>query len=66
MVCNRLLEYVDAWAKPKGYGGIMLTSVPANIRAHSLYARMGYKYYGTYTDSEFLYIKRYSMGNDAQ
>lgn len=58
---RRLLEHVDAWAKPKGYGGIMLTSVPANIRAHSLYTRMGYVYYGVYPDSEFLYIKRYSV-----
>ena len=56
---RRLLEHVDAWAKPKGYGGIMLTSVPANIRAHSLYSRMGYSYCGTYVDSEFIYIKRY-------
>ena len=57
---RRLLEHADAWAKPRGYGGIMLTSVPANIRAHSLYSRMGYNYSGTYVDSEFLYIKRYS------
>ena len=56
---RRLLEHADAWAKPRGYGGIMLTSVPANIRAHSLYSRMGYNYSGTYVDSEFLYIKRY-------
>ena len=58
---RRLLEYIDAWAKPRGYGGVMLTSVPANIRAHSLYVRMGYQYSGTYPDSEFLYIKRYPM-----
>ena len=60
---RRLLEYIDAWAKPKGYGGIMLTSVPANIRAHSLYTRMGYQYYGMYTDGEFMYIKRYSSAS---
>ena len=58
---RRLLEYIDAWAKPRGYGGVMLTSVPANIRAHSLYVRMGYQFHGTYPDSEFLYIKRYPM-----
>lgn len=54
-----LLEHLDNWAKPKGYGGLMLTSVPANVRAHSLYTRMGFEYFGVYPDSEFLYIKRY-------
>ena len=54
-----LLNHLDAWAMPKGYGGLMLTSVPANVRAHSLYSRMGFTYYGVYPDSEFLYIKRY-------
>lgn len=58
---RRLLQYVDQWAKPKGYGGVMLTSVPANIRAHSLYTRMGFEYYGVYPDSEFLYVKRYGI-----
>ena len=57
---RRLLQYIDEWAKPKGYGGVMLTSVPANIRAHSLYTRMGFEYFGVYPDSEFLYIKRYT------
>lgn len=56
---RRMLEWIDEWAKPKGYGGIMLTSVPANIRAHSLYVRMGYEYFGTHPSSEFLYVKRY-------
>lgn len=60
---RQLLEYIDAWAAPRGYGGIMLTSIPANIRAHSLYSRMGYVYYGVYPDSEFLYIKRYSCSS---
>ena len=59
---RRLLQYLDGWAKPKGYGGLMLTSVPANVRAHSLYTRMGFEYFGVYPDSEFLYIKRYTSG----
>lgn len=59
---RRLLEHLDGWAKPKGYGGLMLTSVPANVRAHSLYTRMGFEYFGVYPDSEFLYIKRYTSG----
>jgi hypothetical protein len=50
---------LDDWAKEKAYGGLLLTSVPANIRAHSLYARMGYEYLGVYSNSEFLYLKRY-------
>ena len=56
---RKMLSYLDEWARPKGYGGLMLTSVPANIRAHSLYARMGFEYFGVYPDSEFLYIERY-------
>ena len=56
---RQLLAHLDDWAQPKGYGGLMLTSVPANVRAHALYERMGFSYYGVYPDSEFLYIKRY-------
>lgn len=59
---RRLLQYLDDYLKPRGYGGLMLTSVPANVRAHSLYTRMGFEYYGVYPDSEFLYIKRYGAG----
>lgn len=57
---RRLLQHLDDYLKPRGYGGVMLTSVPANIRAHSLYTRMGFEYFGVYPDSEFLYIKRYA------
>lgn len=56
-----LLKHIDNYLEPKGYGGVMLTSVPANIRAHSLYARMGFEYFGVYPDSEFLYVKRYEI-----
>lgn len=58
---RRLLDHIDHYLKPKGFGGVMLTSVPANVRAHSLYTRMGFEYYGVYPDSEFLYIKRYGV-----
>ena len=61
---RRLLQHLDDYLKPRGYGGVMLTSVPANIRAHSLYTRMGFEYYGVYPDSEFLYIKRYAKEVD--
>lgn len=56
---RKMLEFVDGYLQPKGYGGLMLTSVPANIRAHALYERMGFVYFGTHPSSEFLYIKRY-------
>lgn len=56
---RKLMEFLDSYAISKGYGGLMLTSVPANIRAHALYERMGFEYYGTHPSSEFLYIKRY-------
>lgn len=56
---RKLLDYLDSYLQPKGYGGVMLTSVPANVRAHSLYERMGFEYYGNHPSSEFLYIKRY-------
>ena len=56
---RKLLDYLDTYAHSQGYGGLMLTSVPANIRAHALYERMGYEYFGTHPSSEFLYIKRY-------
>ena len=56
---RKLLDFLDGYLQPRGYGGVMLTSVPANIRAHSLYERMGFQYYGTHPSSEFLFIKRY-------
>jgi len=55
-----LMQHAERYAAENGCGGIMLTSVPANVRAHSLYARMGYEYYGNYPDGEFLFIKRFS------
>lgn len=58
---RKLLAHLDEWASPRGYGGLMLTSVPANVRAHSLYARMGFEYFGTCPNGEFLYIKRYPV-----
>ena len=55
-----LLEHAEGYAAKNGCGGIMLTSVPANIRAHSLYTRMGYDYCGNYIDGEFMFIKRFA------
>lgn len=54
-----LLGYLDDYAIANGYGGLMLTTVPANIRAQSLYTNMGYEYMGAHMSGEFMYIKRY-------
>lgn len=55
-----LLGYLDEYAKKNNYGGLMLTTVPANIRAQSLYTNMGYEHLGTHCCGEYQYIKRYS------
>ncbi len=54
-----LMGYLDQYAEEKDLGGLILTTVPANIRAHTLYSRMGYEYYGLHTSGEYLYIKRF-------
>ena len=56
-----LMGHLDTYAKEHGYGGLMLTTVPANIRAHTLYTNMGYEYLGTHSCGEYMYIKRYDM-----
>lgn len=56
---RELLRLLDDYCLKNGYGGLMLTTVPANIRAHSLYSRMGYEYMGMHPCGEFLYIKRF-------
>ena len=61
---RRLLKHVDEWAGRNTCGGVMLTSVPANIRAHALYSRMGYEYSGIYPNGEFLYVKRYGRNEN--
>lgn len=58
-----LLSYLDEYAMANGYGGLMLTTVPANIRAQSLYTNMGYEYLGSHMSGEFMYIKRYDKVN---
>ena len=56
-----LLEHLDKYAISNGYGGLLLSTVPANIRAQSLYTNMGYEYFGNHVSGEFLYIKRYNV-----
>ena len=63
---RRLLTHLDQWALQNKMGGLMLTSVPANIRAHSLYERMGFQYYGVHPSGEFLYIKRYLVKGEVK
>ncbi len=57
-----MMSHLDTYAKEQGFGGLMLTTVPANIRAHTLYTNMGYEYMGSHTCGEYMYIKRYDMG----
>ena len=56
-----LMNHLDNYAKTQGYGGLMLTTVPANIRAQSLYTNMGYEFLGNHSCGEYLYVKRYDM-----
>lgn len=56
-----LLNHLDEYAKANGYGGLMLTTVPANIRAQSLYTNMGYEHLGTHCCGEYMYVKRFDM-----
>ncbi len=56
-----LMAHLDKYAKEQGFGGLMLTTVPANIRAHTLYHNMGYEYLGSHSCGEYMYIKRYDM-----
>lgn len=58
-----LLSYLDEYAKGHNYGGLMLTTVPANIRAQSLYTNMGYEYMGSHMCGEYMYLKRFSREN---
>ena len=56
-----MMAHLDDYAKEQGFGGMMLTTVPANIRAHTLYHNMGYEYMGSHTCGEYMYIKRYDL-----
>ena len=56
-----MLRHLDVYANEQGFGGLMLTTVPANIRAQTLYTNMGYEYLGSHSCGEYMYIKRYDM-----
>ena len=58
-----LMKYIEDYALGIGAGGLILTTVPANIRAQSLYTRMGYEYMGSHTCGEYFYIKRFENKN---
>ena len=52
---RRLMSTANDWAKKEGAGGILLTVFMDNIRAQSLYERMGYERIGT-CGEEYVYI----------
>ncbi|MCL2518102.1 MAG: GNAT family N-acetyltransferase [Oscillospiraceae bacterium] len=54
-----ILAKADEYAKENGKGGILLMTMPDNLRAQGLYTRCGYERIGTSMSNEFLYIKRY-------
>ena len=51
-----LIKYLTDYLQKNGYGGVMLTTAVANIRAQGLYTRMGFKYLGLHTSGEMLYL----------
>ena len=53
---GRLMEFIIEYARQKGMGGILLTTLSANIRAQSLYKRCGFDYMGTYMNGEQLHL----------
>lgn len=53
---RRLIGHLTDHLKKNGYGGVMLTTAIANIRGQSLYTYMGFKYLGTHTSGEMLYL----------
>ena len=56
---RKLLKFIFGYSIENGYGGLMLTTVPANIRAQGLYERMGFEYQGIHSSGEYFYIKRF-------
>ena len=55
-----LMAKADEYARENGKGGILLITMPDNLRAQALYARFGYERIGTsMSNNQFLYIKRY-------
>lgn len=54
-----LLSHAKEWAIENGKGGIILSTHIANIRAQSLYERVGYERMGIHDSGEILYILRW-------
>jgi len=54
---ERLLQFADDYAEPRGYGGIFLTTSIANLRGQGLYEKMGYQRQGIHNSGEILFFK---------
>ena len=55
----KLLDHAKQWAIEHGKGGIILTTHIANLRAQSLYERLGYERLGIHDTGEIMYILRW-------
>ncbi len=56
---GRLLAHAHDHARDAGKGGIFLTTHVANLRAQSLYERVGYERLGMHSSGEVLYVYRF-------
>lgn len=54
-----LLNHAKEWSIENGKGAIMLTTHIANLRAQSLYERVGYERLGIHDSGEIMYILRW-------
>lgn len=54
-----LLSHAKDWAVEHGKGGIVLSTHIANLRAQSLYERVGYERLGIHKSGEIMYILRW-------
>ena len=63
---RELLRFIFDYSEENGYGGLMLTTVPANIRAQGLYERMGFEYQGIHSSGEYFYIKSFIKKIDGE
>lgn len=56
---GRLLAHAHDYARVHSKGGILLTTHVANLRAQSLYERVGYERLGMHSSGEVLYVYRF-------
>ena len=56
----RLIEFIHAYARQQGMGGILLNVHYANTRAQALYIKMGYVQLGHSLQGQMLFIKYFT------